>query len=126
MIAATLFFGGYREIWFLKGTFLSVDHFWFLGPVYLLLKVIVLLFGMIWIRATWPRIRYDRLMSFGWKVLLPLSFVCAFITAAGILLAQELHNQLYIYSIPVLSIISALIAVVFTYRDLRRKSHGRI
>jgi NADH-quinone oxidoreductase subunit H len=126
MIAATLFFGGYREIWFLKGTFLSVDRAWFLGPIYLLLKVIVLLFGMIWIRATWPRIRYDRLMSFGWKVLLPLSFVTAFITATGILLAQELHSQLYLYAIPALSIISALIAVVFIYRDLRRKSHGRI
>jgi NADH-quinone oxidoreductase subunit H len=126
MIAATLFFGGYREIWFLKDTFLSVDRAWFLGPLYLLLKVIVLLFGMIWIRATWPRIRYDRLMSFGWKVLLPLSFVTAFITATGILLAQEFDNQLYLYLIPALSIVSALIAVVFIYRDLRRKSHGRI
>lgn len=126
MIAATLFFGGYREIWFLKDTFLSVDRAWFLGPIYLLLKVIVLLFGMIWIRATWPRIRYDRLMSFGWKVLLPLSFVTAFITATGILLAQEFDNQLCLYSIPALSIISALVAVMFIYRDLRRKSHGRI
>ncbi len=126
MIAATLFFGGYREIWFLKDTFLSVDRAWFLGPIYLLIKVIVLLFGMIWIRATWPRIRYDRLMSFGWKVLLPLSFVTAFITATGILLAQELNNQLYLYAIPALSIVSALVAVVFIYRDLRRKSHGRI
>ena len=126
MIAATLFFGGYREIWFLKDTFLSVDRAWFLGPVYLLLKVIVLLFGMIWIRATWPRIRYDRLMSFGWKVLLPLSFICAFITATGILLADKFNNQLYIYGIPVLSIICALIAVVFIYRDLRRKSNGRV
>jgi NADH-quinone oxidoreductase subunit H len=136
MIAATLFFGGYREIWFLKDTFLSVDstwaigswqfQAWFLGPIYLLLKVIVLLFGMIWIRATWPRIRYDRLMAFGWKVLLPLSFITAFITAAGILLAQEFNNQLYIYGIPALSIICALIAVVFIYRDLRRKSNGRV
>ncbi len=126
MIAATLFFGGYREIWFLKDTFLSVDRAWFLGPIYLLLKVIVLLFGMIWIRATWPRIRYDRLMSFGWKVLLPLSFMTAFITATGILLAQEFDNQLYLYAIPVLSIVSALVPVIFIYRDLRRKSHGRI
>jgi hypothetical protein len=99
---------------------------WFLGPIYLLLKVIVLLFGMIWIRATWPRIRYDRLMSFGWKVLLPLSFVTAFITAAGIVLAQRFNSQLYIYGIPVLSIISALVAVVFIYRELRRKSNGRV
>ncbi len=125
MIAATLFFGGYREFWFLKDTFFSVDRFWFLGPVYLLLKVVVLLFFMIWIRATWPRIRYDRLMAFGWKVLLPLSLVTVFITATGILLAQELNNQLYIWSIPVLSIMGAIVAVAFVYRDLRRKSHGR-
>ena len=126
MISATLFFGGYREFWFLQDTFLSVDRYWFLGPIYLLLKVVVLLFFMIWIRATWPRIRYDRLMAFGWKVLLPLSLVTVFITAAGILLAQELNNQMYIYSIPVLSIISAMIAVAFIFRSLRRKSDGRI
>ncbi len=52
---------------------MSVDHYWWLGPIYLLIKVVVLLFVMIWVRATWPRIRYDRLMAFGWKVLLPLS-----------------------------------------------------
>ena len=129
MISATLFFGGYREFWFLTDTwngFFNVDQHWFLGPVYLLLKVVVLLFFMIWIRATWPRIRYDRLMAFGWKVLLPLSLVTVFITAAGILLAQELNNQLYIYSIPVLSIISAMIAVALIFRSLRRKSDGRI
>ncbi len=126
MIAATLFFGGYREFWFLQGTIFSVDRFWFLGPVYLLLKVVVLLFFMIWIRATWPRIRYDRLMAFGWKVLLPLSLVLAFITATGILLAQEFNNQLFFWSIPFLSIICALVAVVFIYRNLRRKSHGRV
>ncbi len=126
MISATLFFGGYREFWFLKDTFLSVDRYWFLAPIYLLLKVVVLLFFMIWIRATWPRIRYDRLMAFGWKVLLPLSLVVLFITATGILLAQELNNQLFIYGIPVFSIISAMVAVALVFNDLRRKSNGRV
>ena len=97
MIAATLFFGGYREFWFLKDTFFSVDRSWWWGPIYLILKVVVLLFVMIWVRAAWPRIRYDRLMAFGWKILLPLSLVTVFITATGILLAQELHSQLYFY-----------------------------
>src|SRR5512133_2578754 len=101
MIAATLFFGGYREFWFLQGTFLSVDHFWWLGPIYLLLKVVVLLFFMIWVLATWPRIRYDRLMAFGWKVMLPLSLVITFITAAGILLFETYKNPLYFWAIPV-------------------------
>ncbi|HET7144224.1 MAG TPA: NADH-quinone oxidoreductase subunit NuoH [Anaerolineales bacterium] len=117
MIMVTLFFGGYLGP--------GVDKYPLLGPVYLFGKVIILLFAMIWVRATWPRIRYDRLMSFGWKILLPLSLVVVFITAAGYLLEQELNNQLYIWSIPVLSIISAVVAVLFIYRDLRRKSHGR-
>jgi len=92
----------------------------------LFLKVVVLLFFMIWIRATWPRIRYDRLMAFGWKVLLPLSLALAFISAVGILLVQELGNPLFIWGVPVLSIICVLVAVGFIYGELRRKSHGRI
>ena len=72
-IAATLFFGGYR------GPF--VDQFPLLGPFYLLGKVFLLLFGMIWVRATLPRIRYDRLMAFGWKILLPLALLNVVVTA---------------------------------------------
>jgi NADH-quinone oxidoreductase subunit H len=125
MIAATLFFGGYREFWFLKGTFLSVDQNWWLGPIYLLIKVVVLLFFMIWVRATWPRIRYDRLMAFGWKVLLPLSLALAFITATGILLADQFNNQVYLWLIPVLSVFVGLFTVAMVYRDLRRKAYER-
>jgi NADH-quinone oxidoreductase subunit H len=125
MIAATLFFGGYREFWFLKSTFLSVDQNWWLGPIYLLIKVVVLLFFMIWVRATWPRIRYDRLMAFGWKVLLPLSLGLAFITASGILLADQYDNSMYLWSIPVLSVAVGLFTVAMVYRDLRRKAYER-
>ncbi len=131
MIAATLFFGGYREFWFLKDTIFSVDRYWFLAPIYLLLKVVVLLFFMIWVRATWPRIRYDRLMAFGWKVLLPLSLVTVFITATGILLNDLYHVTIigmpvYILAIPVISIACAMVAVSLIFRSLRRKSDGRI
>jgi NADH-quinone oxidoreductase subunit H len=77
-IAATLFFGGYR------GPF--IDTLPWLGPIYLFLKVFILLFGMIWVRATIPRIRYDRLMAFGWKVMLPLALVNVFVTAVVIVL----------------------------------------
>jgi len=120
MIAATLYFGGYRELWFLQGTILSVDHFPLLGPVYLLLKVIVLLFFMIWIRATWPRIRYDRLMAFGWKVLLPLSISVVFLTAVGIVLAQQ-FGAVYLWFIPISSIVAGLIAALLVNLSLRRK-----
>lgn len=79
-IAATLFFGGYR------GPF--IDAIPWLGPIYLFLKVILLLFGMIWVRATIPRIRYDRLMSFGWKLLLPAALLNVFVTAVVIVLVE--------------------------------------
>jgi NADH-quinone oxidoreductase subunit H len=120
MIAATLYFGGYREFWFLKDTFLSVDRNWWLGPLYLLAKVIVLLFFMIWVRATWPRIRYDRLMAFGWKVLLPLSIVVVVLTASGILLADQM-GSIYMWSIPAASVVAGLITVFALNISLRRK-----
>ena len=130
MIIATLFFGGYRAFWFLKGTCLSVDAIchvgpyaftpWFLGPLYLLVKVIVLLFGMIWVRATWPRIRYDRLMALGWKVLLPLSIALVVITAFGVLLADQ-FGPAFIWTIPVLSVLAAAVAVLSVNLSLRRK-----
>jgi len=81
-IAATLFFGGYL------GPF--VDEVPLLGPVYLFIKILILLFVMIWVRATLPRFRYDRLMSFGWKILLPLALLNVFVTAVGIILVGYL------------------------------------
>ncbi|MBI1856395.1 MAG: NADH-quinone oxidoreductase subunit NuoH [Chloroflexi bacterium] len=120
MIIATLYFGGYRELWFLKDTWFSVDQNWWLGPIYLLLKVVILLFLMIWIRATWPRIRYDRLMLFGWKVLLPLSLAVVFITAVGVVMAEQL-GAIYIWVIPVLSIAAGLIAALLVNNSLKRK-----
>jgi len=80
---------------------------------------------MIWVRATWPRIRYDRLMSFGWKIMLPLALAITFVTATGILLAQEFNNQLYFWAIPVVSILIGLFAVVMVYRTLRRLPNER-
>lgn len=72
-IGASLFFGGYRG-W-------GVEAYPWLGPVYLFIKVLIGLGLMVWIRATLPRIRYDRLMAFGWKILLPLALLNVFITA---------------------------------------------
>lgn len=51
------------------------------GVVWFVLKVLVFIFLFIWIRATLPRLRYDRLMSFGWKVMLPVALVNLVITA---------------------------------------------
>ena len=77
-IGATLFLGGFR------GPF--VDQLPILGPFYLFFKILVLLFLLIWMRATLPRLRYDRLMAFGWKILLPVALANVFLTAVVLVL----------------------------------------
>jgi len=67
-IATICFLGGW------KGPFLS-------GPLWFAIKMAVFVFLFIWLRATLPRIRYDRLMRLGWDVLLPLSIVNLMVTA---------------------------------------------
>jgi NADH-quinone oxidoreductase subunit H len=74
-LAALLFFGG----WFL----------WEVPPVLaFLLKIVLFLFLYIWLRATFPRLRYDMLMRLGWKVLLPLALVNVIVTAVILVALQ--------------------------------------
>ncbi len=77
-IAATMFLGGYL------GPFL--DRWPLLGPIYLFIKVVALLFFIVWLRATFPRFRYDQLMAFGWKILLPLGLLNVVVTGVFIVL----------------------------------------
>jgi NADH-quinone oxidoreductase subunit H len=67
-LAATLFLGGYSGPWLP-------------GPLWLAIKVVGLVLVFIWFRATLPRLRYDRLMKLGWKVLLPLATLNLLVTA---------------------------------------------
>ena len=69
-LCVTLFFGGWLG---------PVEE---LGPLWFVLKVLAVLFIFIWMRTTLPRLRYDQLMSFGWKVLLPIATLNALVTAA--------------------------------------------
>ena len=78
-VAVTLFLGGWRGPIF---DFLP----WIWPLVWFLLKVSAVVFVYIWIRATLPRFRYDRLMSFGWKVLIPLGLAWVLATGAIIVL----------------------------------------
>ena len=63
------------------------------GPIWLALKVGFMLFCFIWIRATFPRYRYDQLMRLGWKVFLPFSLLWVVLTAGVLLYAGWLPGQ---------------------------------
>jgi NADH-quinone oxidoreductase subunit H len=124
-ISAALFFGGYlgpdlSGLPLVGGILKYVQ-----GPFYMFLKVFILLFGMIWVRATLPRIRYDRLMAFGWKILLPLSLALIFLTATGILLAQQV-NPIFRWAIPLFSLAAGFVALLGMYQTLRRKENARV
>jgi NADH-quinone oxidoreductase subunit H len=77
-IGATLFLGGFWGP--------GVERIPWLGPLYLLAKVVALVFLQLWVRATLPRFRYDRLMAFGWKVLLPASLLNVVVTSVLVVL----------------------------------------
>jgi NADH-quinone oxidoreductase subunit H len=69
-IASACFFGG----WHGPGPIA-------LAPLWMLLKMSAFVFLFIWVRSTLPRLRYDQLMSFGWKVLLPFATLNVLVTA---------------------------------------------
>ncbi|HEY2140791.1 MAG TPA: NADH-quinone oxidoreductase subunit NuoH [Solirubrobacteraceae bacterium] len=73
-IVTTVFLGG----WLLP---FGIHPPGFLDPIIVLFKMSLVTFLFIWVRATLPRLRYDQLMSFGWKVLLPLATLNALVTA---------------------------------------------
>ena len=72
-IAVTLFLGGWNIPW--------VDPPTWVDPIVVIVKTLFLVFFFIWVRATLPRLRYDQLMSLGWKVFLPLATLNALVTA---------------------------------------------
>src|SRR3954451_24185071 len=73
-MVTTIFLGG----WLLP---FGIDPPTWVDPIVVLAKIGIIIFFFIWIRATLPRLRYDQLMSFGWKVLLPLATLNALVTA---------------------------------------------
>jgi NADH-quinone oxidoreductase subunit H len=77
-IMATVFFGGW------KGPF--VEQAPALGVLYFVIKIILVLFLFLWVRASVPRVRYDQLMHFCWKFLFPLSLIYLAITAVVVAL----------------------------------------
>ena len=79
-LCVTLFFDGYHFPW--------VHSLDVLGPIWFVLKLFFFVSVFIWLRATQPRLRYDQLMRFGWKVLLPVATANALVTAFLVVLIK--------------------------------------
>ena len=74
-MTAILFLGGWLA------PFGIVPFTWIPGPIWLILKIMAVLFVFIWVRGTFPRFRYDQLMRLGWKIFLPVSLGWMILTA---------------------------------------------
>jgi NADH-quinone oxidoreductase subunit H len=85
-VIVTLFLGGWRGPVF---DFAS----WLWPLLWFTLKVLAVVFVLIWIRATLPRFRYDRLMHFGWKVLIPFGLMWILLTGAIVVLPDEVGRD---------------------------------
>jgi NADH-quinone oxidoreductase subunit H len=80
-IAVTLFLGGPSgpSLGFLGNS--NIVNVWFMPMLWFVVKVLALLFATVWVRASLPRMRYDRLMSLGWKWLIEIAVLWVMITA---------------------------------------------
>ncbi len=81
-IVTTVFLGG----WLLP---FGIHPPGWVDPIVVLAKMSIITFFFIWVRATLPRLRYDQLMSFGWKVLLPLATLNALVTAVIVVVSHK-------------------------------------
>ncbi len=105
-VAATMFLGGWRP------PFAFIPAW--TGPLWLFLKIIIFIFIFIWLRATLPRLRYDQLMAFGWKVLLPVAIANVIVTAIAMAVSSVFTPNLAI--LVALGSILLIVALVWLRR----------
>lgn len=111
-IVVTLFLGGWLgpEIGFAP---------WLWPLVWFLLKLFAVLYLLMWVRATLPRFRYDRLMAFGWKVLIPVGLVWVMATGAIVILPQRYGKGRLLFSLAVLA--AVLILAMLAWPSKKRE-----
>ncbi|MFM7306439.1 MAG: NADH-quinone oxidoreductase subunit NuoH [Actinomycetota bacterium] len=126
-LIVTLFFGGPQPISF-NGFTLDIPFVpnALEGTVWLLLKVLVFLYTYVWFRATLPRLRYDQLMNFGWKVLIPASLAWFLLLAAQRLARDEGWNVFVTTAIAVVVLAGCymLMQAAFAVSNKTRESQG--
>ena len=126
-LMVTLFFGGPQPIAF-GNTVLDIPLIPndFEGSVWLLLKTLVFLYTYVWLRATLPRFRYDQLMNFGWKILIPASLGWFMLLSAQRLGRNEGWNTIVVTGVSVLVLVVcyALLQRSFSVSAKQREAEG--
>jgi NADH-quinone oxidoreductase subunit H len=89
------------------------------GPHWFLLKVYAFMFVFIWLRATFPRFRYDQLMRIGWQFLLPLGLLNLAVTAVGVVLRWKSYQ----FSLAILSMMVVLVVLSLLNRRPATTAH---
>jgi NADH-quinone oxidoreductase subunit H len=91
-IAVTLFLGGPAgpSLWFLGAD--STINVWVMPTFWFMVKLLALLYGTVWIRATLPRLRYDQLMDLGWKYLIEIAFLWLMVSGLVVIGREEGWN----------------------------------
>jgi NADH-quinone oxidoreductase subunit H len=114
-IAVTLFLGGPSgpALGFLARN--NVVNVWFMPMLWFLVKVLALLFATVWVRASLPRMRYDRLMSLGWKWLIEIAILWVLITASVQVASDANWNRFLAAAI---SVFIALAAYAVLYASM--------
>lgn len=138
-VLSTVFFGGWNflpvnwdylaqnsSITFFAGMadFLGRVNYW-LAPLFFLGKIAFFISVYIWLRATLPRLRYDQLMSLGWKTLFPLAFVNFIVVALWLLVTRLVAEGRYSGYLPLVNIVFwviAIVALIIGWRSILRSS----
>jgi NADH-quinone oxidoreductase subunit H len=105
-VATTLWLGGWRGP---APEFLP----WLWPLLWFLLKVFLVVYAYIWVRATLPRVRYDRLMAFGWKLLIPWGLVWILVTGAIVVLPDRYGRSAILTAGVILAVGAVVVSLIW-------------
>ncbi|HUY51572.1 MAG TPA: NADH-quinone oxidoreductase subunit NuoH [Streptosporangiaceae bacterium] len=120
-LATTLFLGGWRAPWPISVWSDANTSWW--PMLWFLAKVLILMFCFVWLRGTLPRIRYDQLMRFGWKVLIPVSLVWILVIAT-IRVWRTHGGSPAVYTVGGVLIVALLVLLFLGDAALQRRSQA--
>jgi NADH-quinone oxidoreductase subunit H len=117
-LATTLFLGGWHAPFGLVSLWSGANSGWW-PFLWFTVKVVIFIFGFVWLRGTLPRLRYDQFMHFGWKVLIPINLIWILAITTIRVLGDRNWNRGVVLVIVLLPVLLGI--VLFSWADLVRQ-----